>query len=78
MIMRNKPEELKLLLIDPKKVEMNFYKEIPHLLCPIISEASKAKVMLDKLVVEMNDRYDKFASAENASNIKGYIEGANN
>ncbi len=61
LIMRNRPEDLKLVLIDPKKVEMTKYKDIPHLLCPIITEPSQAKVCLDKLNDEMERRYDIFA-----------------
>ncbi len=61
LIMRNRPEDLKLVLIDPKKVEMSKYKDIPHLLCPIITEPSQAKVCLDKLVDEMERRYSIFA-----------------
>lgn len=76
LIMRMSPEELRIALVDPKKVEMTKYREMPHLLCPIISEASKAKVMLDKLAVEMNDRYSKFVEADDASNIKQYNEWA--
>ncbi len=61
LIMRNRPEDLKLVLVDPKKVEMTKYKDIPHLLCPIITEPAQAKVCLDKLVDEMERRYDIFA-----------------
>ena len=60
LLMRNRPEDLKIVLVDPKKVEMNYYRDIPHLLCPIISEGSEAKVMLDKLVDEMERRYSLF------------------
>ena len=60
LLMKNTPEELKLLLIDPKKVEMNYYKEIPHLLCPNVSDPMKAKVALEKLADEMERRYNLF------------------
>lgn len=60
LIMRNRPEDLKLVLIDPKRVEMNNYFDIPHLLCPIIKEPSQAKVCLDKLIIEMERRYSLF------------------
>lgn len=76
LIMRVSPDDLKIVLVDPKKVEMTKYRDMPHLLCPIITEAPKAKVMLDKLVQEMNDRYDRFANAENSSNIKQFNEWA--
>lgn len=63
LIMRNSPENLKLILIDPKKVEMSYYENIPHLLCPNISEPHKANVAFNKLVVEMERRYNLFQSA---------------
>ncbi len=60
LIMRNSPDDLRLVLVDPKQVEMASYRDIPHLLCPVISDMKKAKVMIDKLVQEMNDRYSLF------------------
>ncbi len=60
LIMRNRPEDLKIVLIDPKRVELSYYKNIPHLLCPSISDASEAKVALEKLVEEMERRYSLF------------------
>ncbi len=60
LLMRTTPYELKLLLIDPKKVEMACYKDVPHLLCPIVSEPRKALVALRKLVDEMQRRYNLF------------------
>ena len=60
LLMRNKPEELKFVMIDPKKVEMTYYENIPHLLCPVISDMNKAKVAFDKLVAEMDKRYELF------------------
>ena len=71
LIMRNRPEDLKLVIIDPKKVELSKYRELPHLLCPIISEPKIAKACLDKLVDEMERRYDLMALAD-ASNIKEF------
>ena len=76
LIMRVSPDDLKIVLVDPKKVEMTKYRDMPHLLCPIITEAEKAKVMLSKLVDEMNNRYDQFAAADYSSNIKQYNEWA--
>lgn len=73
LIMRNSPENLKLVLIDPKKVEMSKYKDIPHLLCPIINDAEVAKLTMDKLVEEMNRRYDVLVNT-GCSDIKQYIE----
>lgn len=60
LLMRNTPDEVKFVLIDPKKVEMSYYKDIPHLLCPSISDPRKALVALRKLVDEMERRYNLF------------------
>ena len=74
LIMRNSPDDLKLVLVDPKRVEMVKYRDIPHLLCPIINDPAKAKPLLDKLVDEMNARYDLLAQGDGFSNIKEYNE----
>lgn len=63
LIMRNSPDDLKLVLVDPKKVEMSYYKEIPHLLCPNISDPQKAYIAFKKLVVEMERRYNLFEAS---------------
>lgn len=73
LIMRVSPDDLRIVLVDPKKVEMTKYRDMPHLLCPIITESAKAKVMLSKLVDEMNDRYEKFANS-GSSNIEQHNE----
>ena len=73
LLMRNKPDELKLVMVDPKKVEMNYYDDIPHLLCPVISDLKKVYVCFDKLVKEMEHRYDLFKD-NRVRDIKGYNE----
>ena len=73
LIMRNSPEDLKLVLIDPKKVEMNKYRDLPHLLCPIINDAEIAKLTMSKLCDEMNRRYEVLMN-NGVSNIKQYQE----
>ena len=75
LIMRNSPDDLKMVLVDPKKVEMARYKDMPHLLCPIITEAQEAKALMDKLCVEMEDRYRLFAE-NGCGNIKEFNEDA--
>ena len=75
LIMRNSPDDLKMVLIDPKKVEMSRYKDMPHLLCPIITEAKEAKVLMEKLCQEMEERYQLFAE-NGCSNIKEFNEDA--
>ena len=64
LIIRNRPEDLKLVIIDPKQVEMSKYRDIPHLLCPIITDAHQAKACLERLIEEMNRRYDLLSLAE--------------
>ena len=76
LIMRVSPDDLRIVLVDPKKVEMTKYRDMPHLLCPIITEAEKVKVMLSKLVEEMEARYEKFSENGEVSNIKQYNEWA--
>ena len=74
LIMRNSPDDLKLVLVDPKRVEMVKYRDIPHLLCPIINDPTKAKPLLDKLVDEMNARYDIFSQGDGFADINEYNE----
>ena len=74
LIMRNSPDDLKLVLVDPKKVEMARYADMPHLLCPIITEAEEAKLLVDKLVEEMENRYALFASSNGATDIGEFNE----
>jgi S-DNA-T family DNA segregation ATPase FtsK/SpoIIIE len=73
LIMRNRPEELKLVIVDPKHVEMVKYKDIPHLLCPVINEPSEAKVCFQKLTDEMERRYTLF-ELSGVSNIRQFNE----
>jgi len=69
--MRNSPDDLRLVLIDPKHVELSKYRDIPHLLCPVIVEPVHAKVALSKLCDEMNRRYGLFEN-EFVSDIDQY------
>ncbi len=73
ILMRYKPDEVKLMLVDPKKVELSNYNGIPHLICPVVSDPKKASIALQKLVEEMEKRYDLF-SEKNVKNIGGYNE----
>lgn len=75
LIMKNSVDDLKLIMIDPKRVEFGKYKEMPHLLCPPINDSSKAYVALTKLVDLMEERYSLF-EALGVSNIKQYNEEA--
>lgn len=58
LLYKNSPENLKLLMIDPKKVEFSIYSDIPHLITPIITQPKKAIVSLNSAVAEMDRRYD--------------------
>lgn len=74
LIMRMSPDELRVALIDPKRVEMNKYKDIPHLLCPVVNEPQEAYVLMKRLVEEMEDRYRRFEIADCSTNVKEYNE----
>jgi len=73
LLMRTHPDEVKLILVDPKKVELSVYNGVPHLLSPVVTDPKKAAGVLREVVSEMERRYDVFASV-NARNIKGYNE----
>ena len=65
------PQELRMILVDPKRVELSGYNGLPHLLIPVITESDKAASALKWAVLEMENRYRMFASA-GARNLEGY------
>ena len=71
ILMRSKPHEVKLMMIDPKMVELNTYNGIPHLLSPVVTDPKKASQALKKVVNEMERRYELFAYS-GTRNIEGY------
>ena len=73
LLFRCRPDELRLILIDPKRVELSGYNGLPHLLVPVITEAEKASAALRWTVLEMENRYRLFAEA-GARNIAAYNE----
>ena len=73
ILMRTKPDEVKLVLVDPKKVELSVYNGVPHLLTPVITDPKKANIALKKIVVEMENRYELFERNGN-KNITSYNE----
>ena len=73
ILMRYKPNEIKLVLVDPKKVELTNYNGIPHLLCPVVSDPKKASLTLQHVVREMDNRFQLFSDNE-VKNIAGYNE----
>nr|WP_255666619.1 DNA translocase FtsK [Halanaerobium polyolivorans] len=73
ILYRATPEEVKLLLVDPKKVELNIYQGLPHLITPVVTDPKKAANVLKLLVEEMEDRYDLF-SKTSSRGIQSYNE----
>ncbi|MFC0014407.1 MULTISPECIES: DNA translocase FtsK [Allobacillus] len=73
ILLRAKPHEVKMMMIDPKKVELNVYNGIPHLLAPVVTDPKKASKALKKIVSEMERRYDLFSETA-TRNIEGYNE----
>ncbi len=73
VLMRTTPDEVKMVLVDPKKVEFNVYDGIPHLLTPVVTDPKKASAALQKIVVMMDDRYETFKNS-NTKNISTYNE----
>ena len=71
ILLNAKPHEVKLMMIDPKMVELNTYNGIPHLLSPVVTNPQKAADALQRVVNEMERRYDLF-SATNTKNISAY------
>jgi S-DNA-T family DNA segregation ATPase FtsK/SpoIIIE len=68
-----KPDELKLVLVDPKMVEMSQFKDIPHLMCPVVTEMPKAAAILEWAVTKMDERYELLAKA-GCRDISSYNE----
>lgn len=71
ILMKAKPDEVKLVLVDPKKVELGMYTGVPHLLIPVVTDPRKASIALKKAVVEMERRYDVFEENK-TKNIESY------
>ena len=73
ILMRYRPDEVKLMMVDPKKVELSNYNGVPHLLCPVVTDPKKASLALQRIVEEMEHRYDLFEE-NGVKNISGYNE----
>ncbi len=73
LLYRNSPDQLRFILVDPKRVELTLYNKIPHLLTPVITQAKKALQALSWAVTEMERRYD-ILEVEQVQNISSYHE----
>ncbi len=71
MLMTRRPEEVRLILVDPKMVEMAAFEQIPHLLCPIVNDMHKAEDILEWAATKMDERYELLKEA-GVRNIAGY------
>ena len=71
ILMRYRPDEVKLILVDPKQVELSNYNGVPHLVCPVVTNPKKASAVLQKVVTEMDKRYNMFAD-EHVKKIDDY------
>ena len=71
IIYKSSPDDVKLIMVDPKVVELSVYNGIPHLLIPVVTDPKKASGALNWAVAEMTDRYKKFAQY-NVRDLKGY------
>ena len=79
IFMNYNPKDVKLVLVDPKKVELSNYNGTPHLLCPVVNDPKKASITLQKIVSEMEKRYDLFSEkgVKKISEYNAYIEKEN-
>ena len=73
ILMRSKPDQVKLVLVDPKKVEFSMYNGIPHLLSPVVTDAKKASIALKNIVHEMERRYELLEHTKNKNITKKYL-----
>ncbi len=76
ILMRATPDEVKMVLVDPKKVEMSMYNGVPHLLMPVVTDPKKASIALMKMVSEMDRRYSLFEETrtKNIGDYNKYVE----
>lgn len=71
LLMTKAPDRVKLILVDPKMVEMSNFKEVPHLMCPIVTDMARAEQILEWAVTKMDERYELLAEA-GVKNIKAF------
>ena len=71
ILLRATPDEVRLILIDPKRIELNYYESIPHLLTPVVSSPKEASAVLLNVVTEMERRYERLSSAAGPQPARG-------
>lgn len=71
ILMTKRPDQVKMILIDPKMVEMSQFKEVPHLMCPLVTDMPRAEKILEWAVTKMDERYELLAEAR-VKNVAGY------
>lgn len=76
ILLRTRPDEVKMVLVDPKKVEMSMYNGVPHLLMPVVTDPKKASIALMKMVSEMERRYNLFEKTrtKNITDYNKYVD----
>lgn len=71
LILKNTPKDLRLVMVDPKRVELTFFEALPHLMCPVVKDVKEAPGVLRAVWREMDRRYDRFSEA-GVRNIEGW------
>jgi S-DNA-T family DNA segregation ATPase FtsK/SpoIIIE len=71
LLMTKRPDHVKMILIDPKMVELSQFKQVPHLMCPIVTDMARGEKILEWAVTKMEERYELLAEAR-VKNIAGY------
>ncbi len=71
VLMTKRPDHVKLILIDPKMVEMSQFKDVPHLMCPLVTDMARAEKILEWAVTQMDERYELLAEAR-VKNVAGF------
>ena len=66
-LLRATPDEVRMILIDPKRIELGYYESIPHLLTSVVSSPKEASTVLHNVVAEMERRYERLSSCERAA-----------
>ena len=79
ILMRTKPDEVKLVMVDPKKVELSGYNGVPHLLAPVVTDPKRAAIVLKDIVGMMEQRYDIFSESgtKNIETYNAYVDKTN-